>query len=267
MPFPVLVAALTLGKKYDIRQLHIDARRRIFETFPITLNEDEDLDLWRGVERPTAHPDFHSLLMAKRAKLLSILPRVLYDCSKHYTASQMQNGFDIGGSVGRFSIEDQITMFSSQKAMRDTAILTTYKWLFQPKHLASACETRPGCLLTRQDACRAMCGAVGLCEFAGLDSWDWPSSNLEDFGQLCTYCNAAAQVAHAAGREEFWERLPSLFNLPPWDELSKEREGLCVSITLPLLFAVSCFTGNDCKSAIIRLLSTVQKDTISFGSQ
>ena len=42
MPFPVLVAFLRLGQKYDIRRLYDDARKRLFRHFSSTFHYDEE---------------------------------------------------------------------------------------------------------------------------------------------------------------------------------------------------------------------------------
>jgi hypothetical protein len=47
------------------------------------------------------------------------------------------------------------------------------------------------------------------------DNWD----NLN----VCSDCVAYCKVRHLKGREEVWDRLPDLFELPTWDELRKTQ--------------------------------------------
>lgn len=49
---------------------------------------------------------------------------------------------------------------------------------------------------------------------------------------------------HKTGREKFWELLPSLFGLPPWEELNKERE-MYALIPSMLLYMRSLMTYAD----------------------
>jgi len=37
--------------------------------------------------------------------------------------------------------------------------------------------------------------------------------------RLCISCIGSLAVAHEKAREELWDRLPSFFGLPPWEEL------------------------------------------------
>ena len=47
------------------------------------------------------------------------------------------------------------------------------------------------------------------------DNWD----NLN----VCSDCVAYCKMRHLKGREEVWDRLPDLFELPTWDELRKAQ--------------------------------------------
>ncbi|KZP04392.1 hypothetical protein FIBSPDRAFT_404984 [Athelia psychrophila] len=223
MPLPVLSAFLRLGSKYDIQKLNIQARKKLFQNFPSTLAADDASDThFDGIEKPKADPYIELLLIARSAGLLSIIPRVLYECCEKYSASQIQNGFSINGTTVRLSLDEQVTLFAGHRAMRDALADTTYKWLHKYKtEVANGNCTEPA-------SCHTICPNVYFDMFtskwapAGLDTWEWPSEMLT--GELCEHCAAAAPIKHAAGREQFWEQLPGFFDLPPWDELLKERE-------------------------------------------
>ena len=49
----------------------------------------------------------------------------------------------------------------------------------------------------------------------GLTPWDseWGS-------HICDSCVQTAKEAHEAGRRELWDKLPKLFGLPRWEELT-----------------------------------------------
>lgn len=70
--------------------------------------------------------------------------------------------------------------------------------------------------------------ATSLSPIGGLDLWgDRRLSNL-----MCLQCTGAAKKSHGKRWLEFYELLPSLFGLPPWAELLKEREAMCVFVLL-----------------------------------
>lgn len=236
MPLPVLAALLCLGKKYDIHKLHVDARRRLFESFPITLKKSDTVTLWHGLEE-TDDIYFQLLLIARRAEpeLVSILPRALYECCQQYSTYQIKNGISINGSVVRLSPEDQITLLAGHRAIREALADTTHDWLLKYQAVAHAqgCITPGHCYTSRLET------FVSIFSFkstpCGLEDWAHISGELMD--ELCKYCTKTARAEHAIGRNKLWDQLPGLFDLPAWDELLKEREELYVLsyITIELL--------------------------------
>ncbi|KZP11117.1 hypothetical protein FIBSPDRAFT_191863 [Athelia psychrophila] len=224
MTLPVLSAFLRLGSKYDIQKLNIQARKRLFQNFPSTLAAEDASDThFDGIDEPEQDPYIELLLMARSTGLLSILPRVLFDCCGTYSASQIKGGFNINGSTIQLSLDEQVTLFAGQIAMRDALANTTYKWLHEYDTIAGDSCAAP-------DACQTICQKAALDILidgsapAGLDLWEWPDSKFS--GDLCKHCTSVALKKHAAGRERFWEQLPGFFDLPSWDELLKEREGI-----------------------------------------
>jgi hypothetical protein len=47
----------------------------------------------------------------------------------------------------------------------------------------------------------------------------WNSRHEDGF---CGRCSAVSQATHSLGRAVIWDMLPSLFNMPGWEELLKE---------------------------------------------
>ncbi|KZP11116.1 hypothetical protein FIBSPDRAFT_1050937 [Athelia psychrophila] len=222
MPLPVLSAFLRLGSKYDIQKLNIQARKKLFQNFPSTLAADDALDThFHGIEKPTEEPYVELLLIARSAGLLSILPRVLYECCETCPASQIRkDGFNINGSTVQLSLSEQVTLLAGQIAMRDALAATTYQWFDQDVATAS-CATPGPCQTIRKNTYLEILTSTSA---GGLDDWSWPETML--IGEFCQHCAAVAPTKHAAGRERFWEQLPDFFDLPSWDELLKEREGI-----------------------------------------
>lgn len=230
MPLPVLDALLSLGKKYDLRQLHGEARTRVFKSFPITLREHDAAAtaVSNDFEWPPDHSWYHLLVIARRARLVSILPQVLYECQEYYETAEILNGFTSredpeGPVVGQFTDKEGKLLLAGSIAIRKASVETTYKWLYGPGNLYSSCKTPKRCHKTRQDTRNSLSGS-GAEVPSPLDEWKWARLEIND--DLCDDCNKDAQREHEAGRKKFWERLPSCFGLPPWADLWKETQDM-----------------------------------------
>lgn len=222
MPFPVLSAFLCLGGKYDIRKLEIEARRRLYSRFPLTLEEDDVAK--RSVhefEFPAKDPYFQVLKLAHRAGLISILPRVLYYCCETYPESFLEHGGDVDGSTKTLSVQDQNICLAGREAIFEAQAKTTCEWLCDPDTLSDVCATPERCNLGRQ---KAYLATLASAHPIALELW--PMSSMRLNGELCEECATIAWDMHKDGREYFWEQLPELFDLSTWDVLAKEREDL-----------------------------------------
>lgn len=99
----------------------------------------------------------------------------------------------------------------------------TYKWLFYEgdEHFLS-CQSKEACFSARSRA--VICRFTPFPQVMGLKMWDdWiemkdVSIRVEDVG-ICRKCQVEAERMHNEGRKKFWDMLPSLFDLPGWDEL------------------------------------------------
>lgn len=222
MPFPVLAAFLCLGRKYDIRRLHVDARKRLYQHFPVTLKDDDAVSEWVGL-KPESKEYIELVVMARRAGLLSILPRVFYDCCRSYPAHVIADNV----SAPSLPAGDQMACMTGHRAVCLRQAYTTYNWLYNGAPAAS-CITQDSCNAVRQR--HLIEWFTPLPEPSGLDLWKQVSTrfNYPDVS-LCQHCISSAQSQHEVGRVEFWEELPSLFGLPPWTELLREREDVYVS--------------------------------------
>ncbi|KZP11109.1 hypothetical protein FIBSPDRAFT_191794 [Athelia psychrophila] len=231
MPFPILSALLCLGRKYDIPRLHIEARKRLYRQFPSTLdNYDHTASgpAWNDIQPSVPnHAYLELLIIARRAGIHSILPHLLYNCCKIYTASEIIRE----GYAPAFPLREQVACLAGHRAACAAQAETTYRWLYDSNKISPKCNTPERCNITRRKRRESYFlptpGAAGLDHWAGLEPEMRPV-NLIQKSWLCDKCNKSARERHAAGRQEFWERLPSLFQLPPWQELLQEREDMCV---------------------------------------
>ena len=215
MTFPVLAALLCLGRKYDIQKLRAEARKRIYAQYPTTLEEVRD---WAGFDPPDRFRSAQLLAIARRAGLVSILPRVFYACCVLYNVS------DLTAQGSDFSIlpADQMTCLTGHRAMCQAQAETTFAWAYSTQALAAGCATPQSCNGARHRYLTTR--FLPVAKDFGLQDWSRTSTRID--GMLCGGCLEVARERHEAGRAEFWKRLPNFFNLPSWEELSKEREDM-----------------------------------------
>lgn len=234
MPLAVCAALFSLGRKYDIKPLHKEARRRLFNRFPLTLRENDVDNAWHGLESVGEDDCYHLLLIARRTGLISILPQVLYECRENYGACEINSGWrsqaseeDMAGNiVGQFNDKDARILLAGSIAINEACVETTYSWLYGPGTLYATCKTPKHCHAGREKALRSF-RRKGASVPSPSDQWMlFPFMYTQD--GLCTDCSKLARDEHEAGREKFWQRLPSLFGLPSWTELAKEREEMYV---------------------------------------
>ncbi|KZP14510.1 hypothetical protein FIBSPDRAFT_105038 [Athelia psychrophila] len=167
-------------------------------------------------------------MFARKTGLPSILPHVLYDYIIHLSSpSQIgKSEHASSGSVVCLPIQDQLASLIAYHRICKAQAETTYSWAFRPESLSPDC-TSIQCSLARQKY--VIRKFTPLPRYRGLDSLH-DALSLVFLEKLCFACSHIALEMHKAGREKFWEILPSLFDLPPWDELAKEREKKCTSL-------------------------------------
>ncbi|KAJ7162123.1 hypothetical protein C8R46DRAFT_1282587 [Mycena filopes] len=91
----------------------------------------------------------------------------------------------------------------------------SFLFAFRP---APTCLTPPQCTIARgpQKEWRALEAARAPNPLKAYVKW--PAMNV------CGECVAQAQTQHQAGREEVWQHLPVIFELPAWEELKEHRD-------------------------------------------
>lgn len=220
LPVAVLAAFLCLGRKYDIPKLRIYGEERIYHEYPLELVDYDAA--YNGPFPAIIYPSslFELVKIARKAELLSILPPLLYECCQSSSASDIALGDKLAdGLYMILSSVDQLACFTGYHAMYVAQAETTYSWAYDEEDLSDGC-IGPACKRIRQEY--LIHRFTPVPPIVGLERWD-ESGQLED---MCEACTKQAEKMHNEGREKFWALLPSLFGLPPWEELAKEREEL-----------------------------------------
>ncbi|KZP04934.1 hypothetical protein FIBSPDRAFT_1045358 [Athelia psychrophila] len=221
LPLPVISAFIRLGMKYDIHKLRIEGQKRIFNEFPDALACVETgvnghwNPTWKFVRRPKHW--FELVTFARTTGLLSILPFVLYTCCQRYSTFKIMGvSKQSDGTLISLSIQDQLACLAGFQGICKAQAETTFSWVYANSRPTNC--TSEGCSLFRDAYLKFKFTPVPA--IAGLETF---KSEVRH-GGLCSVCADHADEMQRKGREQFWLLLPSLFGLPPWEELCKERQ-------------------------------------------
>lgn len=159
--------------------------------------------------------EYELLSLARNLGLRSIQPALFYQCinTTDCPLQRLLQGEKPGeGPLFRLNIEDAHRCILGYRNVVALQEKTTLSWVTNDTFYGG-CSAWPNCSFCRRAfPLPRRVGGMPLIHL--LKKWDdhWE-------GYMCRNCTLAAQAVHDAGRREGWRRLPSLFGLPPWEEL------------------------------------------------
>jgi hypothetical protein len=206
----MVAAFLRLGTKYEISELRTEAIRRLSNDYP------HDFAIFdRGRTRSTQLINeckaADVVNLAREMNILSILPAAFYRCCESYTTGEILGGRRRqDGSMAIMSIHDQRICLLGRDKLAQLQANETFVWLMTDEDdiycNGSSCEddrkTLVRDLLILSKPCLAL--------HRWRPSWE---------RQLCNSCLEKFKDKFAAGRKRIWTILPSMFDLPSWEEL------------------------------------------------
>ncbi|KAJ7266471.1 hypothetical protein B0H12DRAFT_1259100 [Mycena haematopus] len=211
-----LAGILRLSIKYDVDYLRQRCLRHLSDMYPTTLKA---WDL-RGYSRdiinlrapPNVYPVFQILDLLKEVDAPWLVPSIMYlGCS-----SPIQRILD-GGPPGLTPEKRAMLIAYPEQAAAVESVLRFLKQRFAGCHAPERCNTE----LLQLSVFIAE--NWNKCRFP-LEIWeenDWEVVA----GDLCAACIAECRKTHAAGRQEFWNRMPEIFGVNyRWDELEKLKK-------------------------------------------
>ncbi|KAF7297754.1 BTB domain-containing protein [Mycena kentingensis (nom. inval.)] len=211
-----IAGVLRLSKKYDIPQFRRQAIRRLTTEFPSSFDGfKETQEGWSTIFVPDdCTPVQYNVKVIKLARavgLYSVLPLAYY----HICAVAVEKGIH-NSSFLALDLADQAACLNGYTKLTRTYLETPLVWL-SPSAKCAPCEhcTRPASC--REAAARELAVLLSKSDYIAsvLDSWS--ESTWEDI--FCEECVEASGTRHAEEREKCWDRLPSYFGLPAWEEL------------------------------------------------
>jgi hypothetical protein len=162
--------------------------------------------------------------LAREVEALWILPVAFYELSNnfHEIGTNIFHGAVYNGMQTQLSMVDQQSALQGQ-IIQSRSSVGMMRFLYSPSDIAG-CESPNQCPAPRREA---MALSLGLLEahpssaplaFWGSESaWSWFEGG--DGGVVCPTCLNAFKTRCEEDRQAFWDKLPSMYNLPPWAEL------------------------------------------------
>ncbi|KAJ7366529.1 hypothetical protein DFH08DRAFT_169699 [Mycena albidolilacea] len=212
--FELIAAILRLSKKYECPAFRQDCVRRLKTKFPTTLEEYDELEPWTCI-KGNKNIYLPILRFAREIGLHSIIPLIychMLTLSRGRYMPKILNVDDASlGASDRFAC---LLGIANLQILQST---TTMAWL--EVDLPSSALPAQNCLQPAR--CVAMVKET-ILEAASthppslcvISEWN------ETWGVgMCRPCEKKAKDVFEAGREECWDKLPSMFGLPEWKEL------------------------------------------------
>jgi hypothetical protein len=143
--------------------------------------------------------------------ILSILPIALYRCCETYTTCEILGGKQRQDrSMVIMSIHNQRICLLGRHELTQLQVNETFVWLMKDEGSINcsglACEYERKMLIKDILIFSKLCLTLHRWE----QSWE---------RKLCNPCLEAFKDMFAAGCTKIWGMLPSIFNLPSWEEL------------------------------------------------
>ncbi|KAJ7689843.1 hypothetical protein B0H17DRAFT_983461 [Mycena rosella] len=224
--FDIIAGCLRLSHKYEVDYLRRRALVHFSSGYCTTLaaTDASDSDVltleWISWNRqwmaPT--PAMMVILLAREVDALWILPYAF-----HLLAASFKNGgmeiFHGGlykGVPVNLSREDQQRFLRGYHLQQSATMTEIMGFMFDSFEIPGCC-TPAICMEERLNAFRYFRETLALNPCIPLNTWD-----LDDWAvleRMCPTCLAVLKQKHQEARQVLWDKLPSMYGLPKWEEL------------------------------------------------
>ncbi|KAJ7490865.1 hypothetical protein FB451DRAFT_1124420 [Mycena latifolia] len=245
--FDVLVGCLRLSHKYEVDYLRRRALVHLSSAYRTTLSEwDSSLDfggntnLTRGRTSDVVSCSFpigiaakiSVVQLAREVEALWVLPLAFYLLSFSFR--------DIGRALLEENVyqdrptalcpQDRASLLSGYQIQLNSSTADILRFLSHPLEIE-------GCLTPTQCATRRLAAVESsremIREYPSAPINIWNEDDWELLDNVCPACLAMLQQTHKDARQAFWNKLPGIYDLPPWEELEKMKVAAIGSNLLP----------------------------------
>ncbi|KAJ7119180.1 hypothetical protein C8R44DRAFT_625570 [Mycena epipterygia] len=244
MPFPAqttfenVVGCLRLSHKYGVDYLRRRALVHLSSGYRTMLSEWDsstykmnpspgrsasDITTWFW---PTNVAYNMSVInLAREVDALWVLPIAFYRISASFSEvdSDVFHGTVYNGAPTSLSLQDQKMILIGHRGQSASTNADILRFLSYPRSAnIQGCELPTHCDGERLAAIESSREMIRDCPSIPLDIWvtaDW-----NELRELCPACLAVLKDTHQKARQAFWDKLPEMYGLPPWEELEKMKE-------------------------------------------
>ncbi|KAJ7084655.1 hypothetical protein B0H15DRAFT_910943 [Mycena belliarum] len=243
--FETLVGCLRLSHKYEVGFLRRRALVHLSSGHRTTLSDwDSSLSYYAAAQlkatapasaisditswpKPTT-PQYSicAIELAREVDALWVLPAAFYRLSSNITATQwaLSNPAPEKATyLGRpttFSAQDRKALLSGHQTQLTSSAVDILRFLTDPLEI-EGCLSPARCTKQRLQAVDGSRDMLEQYPAIPLDIWEEADWKLLD--NVCSVCLPVLRRTHRAARQTFWDGLPSLFALPPWEDLERMK--------------------------------------------
>ncbi|KAJ7612179.1 hypothetical protein FB45DRAFT_803476 [Roridomyces roridus] len=224
--FDTIIGCLRLGHKYGVENL----RRRAL----VHLSSGCDTELSRHETASNVVDDAMALSaimtwswpedrlysirliqVAREVNALWLLPETFYNLAADFEEgiTVILHGGVFNGSPTRLTLEDQMAFFKGYAIQSRSTTEFHNSFVCE----TTGCTSPSECAQARVKAIRTLHRRHMTRRNGPLAIWV-PKDSLS-IPNFCLDCSNAIKAQHAATRRNFWDALPSIYGLPPWQEL------------------------------------------------
>ncbi|KAJ7684270.1 hypothetical protein DFH06DRAFT_1155163 [Mycena polygramma] len=228
--FDTIVGCLRLGHKYSVDYIFRRALIHLASDYHTTLGDSDasceaDSPIFKKTSwSPPLVAPYHYTLVIQLAREVNapwILPMAFYDLSENVADANLDifHGSLYKGVTVNISKEDQKSFLVGHAIQIASCLKDIPRFLIYPR-VIDGCAIPNDCFAERLAKFEEFMDDMDPATSFPLDLWtehEWESM------ALCHVCLAKLKKTHQAARRAFWDNLPEIYGLPPWEELEAAK--------------------------------------------
>ncbi|KAK7028781.1 BTB domain-containing protein [Favolaschia claudopus] len=216
--YAILTAVLRMSHKYDVATLRKRALVHLSSQVPTQLHDYEFLASqkdppWIAQLKDEDGPGFHSLTaLARSLSIEWILPIAFYRVCAFSTEE--------GILRSDHTLSDKVNIVTACRTLEGAVVTNMLDFLWP--NPVDGCDTPSQCSVSkiamrrRKESCRNR--PSSRAPTMPLDLW---TIGKWDTLRVCTACLDSMKGKHEEAKQEHWDSIPEMFELPSWAELEK----------------------------------------------
>ncbi|KAJ6567036.1 hypothetical protein B0H19DRAFT_1374367 [Mycena capillaripes] len=245
MPFPalteldIIVGCLRLSHKYGVDYLRRRALVHLSSGYRTTLSQydaaayysekESDPSISPSEIRSWDAPDDNwthvvtAIQLAREVDAPWILPSAFYDLAFGYNilGAVIFQGVVRNGVRSSMNEGDRLLFSKGHLIQHASSTTEILRFLFHPSEIPH-CESAAKCLSIRLDAMETMRERLLTVSCGPLEIWGYSQWKLLE--NICPMCFDILRDLHRDARQELWDKLPTIYGLPSWQELEEQRD-------------------------------------------